>query len=185
MALIALSLPGVYRVSVNPGGTVAMAFVQNSNYIYYPRKLSAIETTSFSGGPTTWPKAAVDCEPLNAPGWCLFQAQSPDNADPLYHGQNGLPSLFYGAPLTFDRPIKALFSADGGTAYVLNCGPECGGTTASIAHFSIGAMVFQVSQQSGKLPIYWKHSDTSDSRRRQQRADYRLNHVRGRPAIAA
>src|SRR5580704_17940255 len=42
----ALSLPGVYRVSVNPGGTVAMAFVQNSNYIYYPRKLSAIETTS-------------------------------------------------------------------------------------------------------------------------------------------
>lgn len=148
----ALSLPGVYRVSVNPGGTVAMAFVQNSNYIYYPRKLSAIETTSFSGGPTTWPKAAIDCEPLNAPAWCLFQAQSPDNADPLYHGQNGLPSLFYGAPLTFDRPIKALFSADGGTAYVLNCGPECGGTTASIAHFSIGAMVFQVSQQSGKLP---------------------------------
>jgi hypothetical protein len=148
----ALSLPGVYRVSVNPGGTVAMAFVQNSNYIYYPRKLSAIETTSFSGGPTTWPKAAIDCEPLNAPGWCLFQAQSPDNADPLYHGQNGLPSLFYGAPLTFDRPIKALFSADGGTAYVLNCGPECGGTTASIAHFSIGAMVFQVSQQSGQLP---------------------------------
>ena len=148
----ALSLPGAYRVSVNPGGTVAMAFVQNSNYIYYPRKLSAIETTSFSGGPTTWPKAAIDCEPLNAPAWCLFQAQSPDNADPLYHGQNGLPSLFYGAPLTFDRPIKALFSADGGTAYVLNCGPECGGTTASIAHFSIGAMVFQVSQQSGQLP---------------------------------
>ncbi len=32
-----LSLPGVYRVSVNPGGTMALAFVQNSNYAYYPR----------------------------------------------------------------------------------------------------------------------------------------------------
>ena len=148
----ALSLPGVYRVSVNPGGTVAMAFVQNSNFIYYPRKLSAIETTSFSGGPSTWPRAAIDCEPLNAPGWCLFQAQSPDHPDPLYYGQNGQPSLFYGAPLIFDRPIKALFSADGGTAYVLNCGPECGGSTASISQFAVGAMVFQVSQQSGKLP---------------------------------
>ena len=38
---LALSLPGVYRVSVNPGGTVAIAFVQNSNFIYYVRKLSA------------------------------------------------------------------------------------------------------------------------------------------------
>ena len=37
----ALSLPGVYRVSVNPGGSAAMAFVQNSNYAYYARKLTA------------------------------------------------------------------------------------------------------------------------------------------------
>jgi len=148
----ALTLPGVYRVSVNPGGTVAMAFVQNSDYIYYVRKLGAPETNAYSGGPSTWPRAAVDCEPLNAPGWCLFQAQSPDHPDPLYQGQNGLPSLFYGAPLTFDRPIKAIFSADGGTAYVLNCGPECGGAKASIAQLPTGPMVFQVNQQSGQLP---------------------------------
>ncbi len=37
-ATYSLSLPGVYRVSVNPGGTVAMAFVQNSNYLYYARQ---------------------------------------------------------------------------------------------------------------------------------------------------
>lgn len=149
----ALTLPGVYRVSVNPGGTVAMAFVQNSNYIYYARKLGTPETNAYSGGAATWPRAAVDCEPLNAPYWCLFQAQSPDHPDPLYQGQNGLPSLFYGAPLTFDRPIKAIFSADGGTAYVLNCGPECGGAAASIAQLPTGPMVFQVNQQSGQLPL--------------------------------
>ena len=47
---------------------MALAFVQNSNYVYYPRKLTAAQTTAFSGGPSTWPKAAVDCEPQNEPG---------------------------------------------------------------------------------------------------------------------
>jgi DNA-binding beta-propeller fold protein YncE len=31
----------------------------------------------------------------------------------------------------FDRPAYAVFSADGSTAYVLNCGPECGSSSAS------------------------------------------------------
>ena len=98
-----LSLPGVYRVSVNPGGTMALAFVQNSNYAYYPRQLTTAQSAAFSGGPSTWPKAAVDCEPQSAPVWCLFQAQSPDAVD--------VTGNFYGAPLVFDRPIKAVFSA--------------------------------------------------------------------------
>jgi len=32
----------------------------------------------------------------------------------------------------FDRPVGALFSSDDTVAYVLNCGAECGGTSASI-----------------------------------------------------
>jgi hypothetical protein len=38
-------------------------------------------------------------------------------------------------PLTapFDKPVAAVFSADGSTAYVLNCGPECGGSLASVS----------------------------------------------------
>lgn len=141
----ALSLPGVYRVSVNPGGTVAMAFVQNSNYAYYPVKLNNTQTLAYSGGSSTWPKAAVDCEPLNAPGWCLFQAQSPDHTDAT--------GTAYGAPLVFDRPVKAVFSNDGGTAYVLNCGAECGGIASSISLLPAGAMIFEPNQQSGKLPV--------------------------------
>jgi hypothetical protein len=129
---------------MNPGGSMALAFVQNSNYIYYLRQLTSAQTISFSGGPSTWPKAAVDCEPLNAPVWCLFQAQSPDHIDTTGN--------YYGAPLTFDRPVKAVFSADGGTAYILNCGPECGGTTASVSSMPIAPMIFLVSQQSGTLP---------------------------------
>lgn len=141
---ISLSLPGVYRVSVNPGGTMALAFVRNSNYAYYPRQLSAAQTLSYSGGPATWPKAAVDCEPQNAPSWCLFQAQSPDQVDATGN--------YYGAPLSFDRPVKAVFSADGGTAYVLNCGPECGGNASSISLLPVSPLIFPLSQQSGLLP---------------------------------
>lgn len=140
-----LSLPGVYRISVNPGGSVFLAFVQNSDYAYYGLKLNGTQTLAFSGGPTTWPKAAVDCEPLNAPKWCLFQVQSPDATD-----QYG---MYYGAPLAFDRPVKALFSNDGSTAYVLNCGPECGGKASSISLLPTGPMIFQVNQQSGKFPV--------------------------------
>jgi hypothetical protein len=141
---IAFGLPGVYRVAVNPGGSMALAFVQNSNYAYYPRALTAAQTIAYSGGATTWPMAAVDCEPQNAPSWCLFQVQSPDKVDATGN--------YYGAPLSFDRPIKAVFSADGSTAYILNCGPECGGTTASISILPISPMIFQPGQSSGLLP---------------------------------
>jgi len=139
-----LSLPGVYRVSVNPGGSMALAFVQNSNYAYYPIKLTSAQSINYSGGPTTWPKAAVDCEPQSAPLWCLFQAQSPDSVDATGN--------YYGAPLTFDRPVKAVFSTDGSTAYVLNCGPECGGTASSVSILPVAPMIFLVGRGSGMLP---------------------------------
>lgn len=150
----ALSLPGVYRVSVNPGGSAAMAFVQNSNYGYYLRKLTAKETLTYSGGSSTWPKAAMDCEPQNSPGWCLFQMQSPDNVDATGNR--------YGAPLIFDRPVKAVFSADGNTAYVLNCGTECGGSTSSITVLPVAPIIFPSGQHSGSLPTNTAlHSDCS------------------------
>jgi hypothetical protein len=131
-----LSLPGVYRISVNSGGSSVLAFVQNSDYVYYPRKLTAAQTLSYSGGSSNWPSGAVDCQPLNSPGWCLFQAQDPTTQKAL----------------TFDRPVKAVFSADGGTAYVLNCGPECGGSKASVASLSVAPTIFLAGQQSGTLP---------------------------------
>lgn len=141
---VGVSLPNVYRVSVNPGGSVALAFVENSNYVYYPRQLTGAQTLNYSGGPATWPKAAVDCEPQNAPGWCLFQMQSPDHTDATGN--------YYGAPLTFDHPIKAMFSSDGSTAYILSCGPECGGAAAAYTRVPIAPMIFLQGQPSGLLP---------------------------------
>jgi hypothetical protein len=35
-----------------------------------------------------------------------------------------------------DRPVNAVFSSDGGTAYILSCGAECGGTQAKVTVFN-------------------------------------------------
>ena len=143
-----LGLPGVYRVAMNPGGTVMMAFVQNSNYAYYPRKLQASETTSLAAyyqANNSWPAPYIDCEPKNLPGMCLAQMQSPDNFNAQFN-------VSYGAPLTFDRPVKAIFSADGSSAYVLNCGPECGGTASSVSILPTAPLILQSGQQAGSLP---------------------------------
>ncbi len=143
-ASLGLNLPDVYRVSVNPAGTVVLAFVQNSPYAYYPRALSGAQSIAYSGGPSTWPRAAVDCEPQSLPIWCLFQMQSPDATDATGN--------YYGAPLAFDHPVKAVFSSDGGTAYILSCGPECGGTTAAFTPVPVGPMIFLQNEASGLLP---------------------------------
>jgi hypothetical protein len=50
-----------------------------------------------------------------------------------------------GSPVTttvtgFDRPVWAVFSSDGGTAYVMNCGPQCGGTQASVQPLNMSTL---------------------------------------------
>jgi hypothetical protein len=39
----------------------------------------------------------------------------------------------------FDHPVWGVFSSDDSTAYILNCGPECGGTTASITLLDVNS----------------------------------------------
>jgi hypothetical protein len=134
----ALNLPGVYRTAMNPGGTVMLAFVQNSNFAYYPRKLTSADSTSFAAtyqSTGVWPAPYVDCEPKSLPGMCVGQAQDTS-----------------GHPLVFDRPVKGIFSADGSSVYVLNCGPECGGTTSSVSILPTAPMIVQDGQQTGSLP---------------------------------
>jgi hypothetical protein len=133
-----LSLPGVYHVSMNPGGSVMLAFVQNSNYAYYPRKLTSADSTALAAyylTNQTWPAPYVDCEPKNLPGMCLAQVEDPS-----------------GNPINFDRPVKAIFSSDGSSAYILSCGPECGGTASSVSLLPTGPLNVTDGQQSGSIP---------------------------------
>ncbi len=100
-----LNLPNAYRVAVNEGDSVILAMVRNSNTLYRLLRLNQNQPAV---------PGAVDCQPFNVPVWCVVPV--PDNPNS--------PSL--------DRPVGAYFSLDGTTAYVLNCGPECGGSKAGI-----------------------------------------------------
>src|ERR1700691_2661407 len=106
-----LNLPTVYRVSINPSGSAALVFVQDSNLVYSIYKLQANQKT---------PSNAEDCEPQNLPVYCILPV-----------------------PGTFDRPTKAVFSADGTTAFILNCGPECGGVQASVSFLPVAGIIIQ------------------------------------------
>jgi hypothetical protein len=124
-----LNVSDIYKVSVNPSGTVAIGFVQNSNDVYSLVRLTSQQQQQLKGGPSTWqtlyPGVTVqDCEPQNLPIYCAVKVNDP----------NGL----------FDRPIRTVFSSDGSTAYVVNCGPECGGTQAGIVTIPLTASILNV-----------------------------------------
>ncbi len=40
----------------------------------------------------------------------------------------------------FDRPVAAVFSSDNSQAFVLNCGPECGGTAAGVSILNMSTL---------------------------------------------
>jgi hypothetical protein len=130
---LTLNLPNAYGISVNPGGTIALVFIQNATQaagqtvnvanpasfaVYSIVQLTDAQQAAATNNPNYL--GAQDCEPQKLPAWCVFPVST-------------------GSSATFDHPIKAVFSPDGTTAYVVNCGPECGGTTASLTTIPISA----------------------------------------------
>jgi hypothetical protein len=112
---VVLNLPGAQHVVTNTGGTVILVTTRNTNNLYRIVKLNnnvLPPTNTYN-----------DCEPLILPVYCVV----PVNNVPASPATNNI---------TLDRPIGVVFSLDGGTAYVLNCGPECGGTTSSVTALS-------------------------------------------------
>ncbi|MGO8717967.1 MAG: hypothetical protein ACLQMO_01960 [Acidobacteriaceae bacterium] len=131
-----LNLPNVYKVEVNPSATVMLAFVQNSNYAYRVIHLQQPNGTVMPvptfPNEANWPKdvAPVSCQPINLPVYCVVPVLD----------QNG-------NPIVFDRPYNTIFSSDGTTGWLLNCGPECGDSnvdpvtgqaTASVSFLNMG-----------------------------------------------
>jgi hypothetical protein len=117
-----LILPNVFQVAVNQGDTVVLAMVRNSNTVYRVVKLNdnAYPTSTAADAAI----GAADCEPFNLPVYCVV---------PVNTGAT---------TKAFDRPSGAYFSLDGTSAYVLNCGQECGGTASSVTYLQQGALEY-------------------------------------------
>ena len=117
-----LVLPNVFQVVVNTGDSVALAMVRNSNTIYRVVKLNDNQFPTSTAAIAAI--GAADCEPFNIPVYCVVPVNTGSHAN------------------AFDRPMGAYFSLDGSTAYILNCGAECGGTTSSVTYLQQGVLQY-------------------------------------------
>jgi hypothetical protein len=129
-----------------PGPTESM-FVASDNTTLYAAVPSAPMTGQSPGAvvQVSLPSAAITASipvagarfVIPSPSGNLILVIS-DTADtvtvlaPAFISTGNALTLVTAAPGTFDKPVWAVFSADGSTAYVMNCGPECGGTAAGI-----------------------------------------------------
>jgi hypothetical protein len=118
----ALVLPNVFQVVVNTGDTVALAMVRNSDTIYRVVKLNDNQFPTSTAAIAAI--GAADCEPFNIPVYCVVPVNTGTHTN------------------AFDRPMGAYFSLDGSTAYVLNCGAECGGTNSSVTYLQQGVLEY-------------------------------------------
>ncbi|MDE3105121.1 MAG: hypothetical protein KGK08_08080 [Acidobacteriota bacterium] len=116
-----LSIPNVNKAFVNTGDSVVLAMALNSNIIYRVVLLNQNQFQTAAQAIATL--GAVDCQPLNNPVYCAVPVASPQDPANLY-----------------DRPQSAYFSLDGSSVYILNCGPECGGQTASVTTLQTGPL---------------------------------------------
>ena len=138
-----LNIPNVSKVVVNKGDTVALAMVRNSNVLYRIFKLNQSQYPTQQAAIQA--TGSADCEPSLLPVYCAVSV-----------------------PGTYDRPTGVYFSLDGTTAYVLNCGPECGdttpGATASVTLLQQGPLNNNVIPSSFLPPPSSRSSPTRRSR---------------------
>jgi len=130
--------------SINLPGPTSSIVVLNTGYAY-----AAVPSAPFTSGPAP---GAIMVMSLSQQGSVIATVSVP-NAQTVVSNSDGSQLLVFnnstsvtvmspllvntGPPVTttvtgFDSPVNAVFSADGSTAYVLNCGPQCGGTQASV-----------------------------------------------------
>ncbi len=125
-----------------PGPTISMVAPSNS------AGYAAVPSAPIIG----FPPGAL--EVLNLASYAITASISVPNAQYVVSNSGGSQLLVFsndsdsltvvsplllntGLPVTttvsgFDRPVWAVFSGDGTTAYVMNCGPQCGGAQASV-----------------------------------------------------
>jgi len=137
----AISLPAeTESMAVTPDGKFAFAAVHNTNSIEVidlsNNVLCTISTTTCKGPITV---SAATTIVLSGDGKKLLAfSDNPATADSVFvidvaqatsTGGLTIPPAPIGG---FDRAVNAVFASDNSTAYIMNCGPECGGVTAGV-----------------------------------------------------
>ena len=138
--------------SISLGGSTTSMVALDTGFGY-----AAVPAASFNG-PGSPPPGAVVAMNLAFTGGVEATISVP-NAQTVVSSPDGTQLLVFnnsnavtimspllvntGSPVTvtlpgFDSPVYGVFSADGSTAYILNCGAQCGGTQASVQILNLG-----------------------------------------------
>jgi hypothetical protein len=129
--------------SINLGGstTSMVAFTTGFGYAAVP---TAVVNGSATGGVVVMNLTAGGIASTISVPEAQTVVASPDETRLLvFSNDSNAVTIVYpllvntGSPVTvtvtgFDSPVYGVFSADGSTAYILNCGAQCGGTQASV-----------------------------------------------------
>jgi hypothetical protein len=109
-----IAVPGAHFVVLSPDNTKLLVFSDRENTVTL--------ITLTNSGTTTSPNWVVSPSTFTLCGsGSPVPVCSPSNTNPDHRTITSL-----------DHPIWGVFSADSKTAYILNCGGECGGTAASV-----------------------------------------------------
>jgi hypothetical protein len=114
----------------------------------------AVDVMNFSSGSITTTIAVTNAQTLvsNALGTQLLVFSNDSNAMTVLNPGNAVPpvdtSCLTSPPNAsvctivtgFDRPVNAIINSAGTTAYIFNCGAECGGVQASVAVLDIASL---------------------------------------------
>jgi hypothetical protein len=130
-----LTLPGMTEsIAVSPDSSTGYVAVPTAPVVGQPP--GAVDVVSLTNGNIT---GEVDVPAVhylsigNTGTRLLAFSDNSDSVTVITPSNIGLTGSVVSVPVTgFNRPVAAFFSSDDKTAYVLNCGPECGGTQASI-----------------------------------------------------
>ena len=129
-------------ISVPTAGQVAYAAVPTASVSGFTL-LGGIEVLNLAGSVTTTIGVSnAQTVVANTGGSQLLVFSNDSNSvtvllplnavPPVDTSCNSAPNSVCTVVTGFDRPVTAIISNDGTTAYILNCGPECGGVQASI-----------------------------------------------------
>lgn len=144
-----VSLPAeTESMAVTPDGKWAFAAVHNTNSI----ELVDLSNSTLCSTTTTTCKGPIAVSAptkivLNGDGTKLLAfSTDPAHADSVFvvdvAGATGTSAAGTAFEVGgFDQAVDAVFASDNSTAYVMNCGPECGGTTAGVRTLNAKAVI--------------------------------------------
>ena len=150
VAIIDNTLEGVRTTISLPAETESMAVTPDGKWAFAAvHNINSIELIDLSNGVLCTTSTTTCRGPIavNAPTKIVLSgdgkkllafSDSPTTADSVYVIDVVQATTITGlasAPLPiagFDRAVNAVFATDNSTAYIINCGPECGGTTAGV-----------------------------------------------------